>query len=202
MTCEVPVPAPVPELTLADEADGALPVPGLLELELAPGLFTPELFASELGAALFAAGNAASFPPSGVEEGVGEGAGPARGVAAGATVAMAVGSDEGAGVGVVEVLGAGVGDEDGDSVGLGVTSGAGDSSGVGLGEGVAAAHVDGVTVFVSKVTAPLRARRRPPTIASVSALIDVSARMFPLKVEFVPKVAELPTCQNTLQLRA
>jgi hypothetical protein len=29
--------------------------------------------------------------------------------------------------------------------------------------------------------------------------MDVSARMFPLKVEPVPSVAELPTCQKTLQ---
>ena len=30
-------------------------------------------------------------------------------------------------------------------------------------------------------------------------VIDVSARMFPLNTEFVPSVAELPTCQKTLQ---
>src|ERR1035437_3802228 len=29
--------------------------------------------------------------------------------------------------------------------------------------------------------------------------MDVSARMFPLKSELVPSVAELPTCQKTLQ---
>ncbi|OGY96820.1 MAG: hypothetical protein A2128_02845 [Candidatus Liptonbacteria bacterium GWC1_60_9] len=30
-------------------------------------------------------------------------------------------------------------------------------------------------------------------------MAEVKARMFPLKVEFVPSVAELPTCQKTLQ---
>ncbi len=33
----------------------------------------------------------------------------------------------------------------------------------------------------------------------VVTVIDVRARMLPTKVEPVPSVAELPTCQNTLQ---
>jgi hypothetical protein len=32
--------------------------------------------------------------------------------------------------------------------------------------------------------------------------IDVNAMIFPLKIEFVPRVAELPTCQKTLQALA
>jgi hypothetical protein len=53
-------------------------------------------------------------------------------------------------------------------------------------------------VFVSKVTAPLRASSLPATVAPVVAVIDVRARMLPAKLEPVPRVAELPTCQKTL----
>jgi hypothetical protein len=56
-----------------------------------------------------------------------------------------------------------------------------------------------VMVLVSMVTAPFRASSRPSTTAPVVAEIEVRARMVPTKVEFVPRVAELPTCQNTLQ---
>ena len=54
-----------------------------------------------------------------------------------------------------------------------------------------------VTLFESRVTAALRAKRRPLIDAPVVAVIDVSARMVPLNDEYVPMVAELPTCQNT-----
>jgi hypothetical protein len=64
---------------------------------------------------------------------------------------------------------------------------------------VAAAHVGLVMVLSSSVTAPLRARTRPSTVAPVSSVAEVKARMLPTKVLVVPKVAELPTCQNTLQ---
>jgi hypothetical protein len=50
----------------------------------------------------------------------------------------------------------------------------------------------------SSVTAPSRASRRPSTSAPVVPVIDVMAKMVPLKVEDVPSVAELPTTQNTL----
>jgi hypothetical protein len=56
-----------------------------------------------------------------------------------------------------------------------------------------------VMVLVSKVTAPLRANRRPCTVAAVVAVMDVVARTVPMSADRVPKVAELPTCQNTLQ---
>lgn len=49
------------------------------------------------------------------------------------------------------------------------------------------------------VTAPLLARSRPLTVALVVALIEADARIVPANVEFVPSVAELPMCQNTLQ---
>ncbi len=57
-------------------------------------------------------------------------------------------------------------------------------------------------VLWSRVTAPLRASRRPRTVALVWALIEVRARIVPTKVEFVPRVAELPTCQKTLHAAA
>lgn len=59
-----------------------------------------------------------------------------------------------------------------------------------------------VITFVSRETCPLRASTRPSTLALVSAVIEVSARMLPLKLDAVPRVAELPTCQKTLQARA
>lgn len=61
-----------------------------------------------------------------------------------------------------------------------------------------ASHSERVMRFVSRVTAPLRASSRPSTDAPVCAVIDVKAMTFPMKSEAVPRVAELPTCQNTL----
>ena len=49
------------------------------------------------------------------------------------------------------------------------------------------------------VTAPLRARARPSMVVPVFRVMEVSAMMVPLKVELVPRVAELPTCQKMLQ---
>src|SRR4030095_6911862 len=54
------------------------------------------------------------------------------------------------------------------------------------------------TVLESKVTAPLRANSLPSTAAPVVTVMEVKARMFPLKPEVVPRVAELPTCQKML----
>src|ERR1041385_5640373 len=50
----------------------------------------------------------------------------------------------------------------------------------------------------SKVTAAVRANKRPSTAAPVVAVMEARARMFPLNTELVPSVAELPTCQKTL----
>ena len=69
---------------------------------------------------------------------------------------------------------------------------------VAVGLDVAVLHTGRVMVLSSSVTAPLRASRRPSIVAPVFALMEVRARMLPRKVEFVPSVAELPTCQNTL----
>lgn len=52
-----------------------------------------------------------------------------------------------------------------------------------------------VMVLVSNVTAPVCANALPSSVAPVAIVIDANARMFPLKTEYVPRVAELPTCQ-------
>jgi hypothetical protein len=49
---------------------------------------------------------------------------------------------------------------------------------------------------VSSVTAPFRASALPSRFTPVVIVIDVSARMFPLNTEFVPRVAELPTISH------
>lgn len=60
-------------------------------------------------------------------------------------------------------------------------------------------QTDLVMTLWSNVTAPLRASARPSIAALVVTVMAVRARMLPLKKELVPRVAELPTCQNTLQ---
>lgn len=59
-----------------------------------------------------------------------------------------------------------------------------------------------VIILLSRVTAPLRASKRPSTVAPVIAVMDVKARMFPAKSVPVPRVAELPTWKKTLQALA
>jgi hypothetical protein len=70
-----------------------------------------------------------------------------------------------------------------------------------VGAGVAAQPVRSMSV-VSSVTAPLRASSRPSTSTPVFAVIEVSAMTVPTNVVPVPRVAELPTCQNTLHASA
>lgn len=67
-----------------------------------------------------------------------------------------------------------------------------------VGVALAAEHWSLVMVLLSKVTAPLRARSWPRMVAPVFAVIDVSAKRWPTNAEPVSRVAELPTCQNTL----
>lgn len=55
-----------------------------------------------------------------------------------------------------------------------------------------------VMVLWSKLTAPLRARTRPFRLAPVVIVMDVSATTLPFSEVFVPKVAELGTCHQTL----
>ena len=54
--------------------------------------------------------------------------------------------------------------------------------------------------LVSIVTAPFLAKALPETMsAPVVRVMLASARIFPWNEVVVPSVAELPTCQNTLQ---
>jgi hypothetical protein len=53
-------------------------------------------------------------------------------------------------------------------------------------------------VLVSNVTAPVRAKARPSSATPVVSVIEAWAMMVPWKIEFVPRVAELPTCQKML----
>lgn len=53
---------------------------------------------------------------------------------------------------------------------------------------------------LSIVTAPLRAKTLPVLVAPVFKVMLESAIRLPTKAVVVPSVAELPTCQNTLQL--
>ena len=55
-------------------------------------------------------------------------------------------------------------------------------------------------VLLSNVTAPFRAKTLPVTLAPVVRVALVSTMTLPANTLAVPKVAELPTCQNTLQL--
>jgi hypothetical protein len=54
-------------------------------------------------------------------------------------------------------------------------------------------------VALFRVTAPFRANSLPSTLVPVVTVMDVKARTVPLKAEVLPRVAELPTCQKTLQ---
>ena len=56
-----------------------------------------------------------------------------------------------------------------------------------------------ITVLLSRVTCPLRASTLPAMVEPVCTVASVSAKMFPTNVVLVPRVAELPTCQKTLQ---
>jgi len=57
--------------------------------------------------------------------------------------------------------------------------------------------------LVSNVTAPLSAMARPFKIDDpVVMVMEVLAMMVPWKAVFVPRVAELPTCQSTLSAEA
>lgn len=90
---------------------------------------------------------------------------------------------------VIAVAGTGV------AVGIGVADGT--VVGVDVGAG-GTPHAAAEIEFVSSVTAPFRASVRPETKAPVVTVMLVSARIFPLKVVPVPRVAELPTWKNAL----
>jgi len=66
--------------------------------------------------------------------------------------------------------------------------------------GLSVIDVDVVMMwFVSNVTAPVSAINLPSIDAPVVAVIDARAIIVPLKTEYVPRVAELPTCQKTFE---
>jgi hypothetical protein len=60
------------------------------------------------------------------------------------------------------------------------------------------AQLDGVIVSESSVTAPFSARTRPRIVTLVVTVMLWLARTVPTKLESLPSVAELPTCQYTL----
>ena len=92
------------------------------------------------------------------------------------------------GVGVAGI-GVGVGVA---GIGVGVAG-----TGVGV-EGIIGTHPLAEKVFVSNVTAPLRANALPEMVAPLFNVMLTNARMFPTNKVATPTVAELPTCQYTL----
>ena len=64
--------------------------------------------------------------------------------------------------------------------------------------GDAAGHVSTLTVLKSRVTVAPNAKTPPLDTALVLSVTEAAARIFPWNKLPVPKVAELPTCQNTL----
>jgi hypothetical protein len=115
----------------------------------------------------------------------GVGVAESTGVSDATGVAVSVGVDVWVGVAVAEV------------VGVEETEGVGDALGVGLAE--ATAHASLTIVVLFKVTAALRAKSCPLIDEPPSSVIEVNANTWPTKLEPVPKVADEPTCQNTLQ---
>jgi hypothetical protein len=110
----------------------------------------------------------------------------------GATVA----TGEGDALGDGEALG------DADALGLAEALGLADGLALALGDGLAATgDVQGapLIVLLSRVTAPVWARARPFTVAPEVIVIEVRAMIVPANVDPVASVAELVTCQKTLQ---
>jgi hypothetical protein len=131
-----------------------------------------------------------------VRVGLGVGVGVRVRVGLGVGVGVRVPVGLGVGVGVRVPVGLGVG------VGVRVRVGLGVGVGVvvvGVGVGVGLVHSGTVMTSSSRVTAPLRASARPMIVSPVVTVIEVRARTLPWKEELVPRVAELPTCQKTLQ---
>ena len=132
-------------------------------------------------------------PGTGVGVDVTLGLGVIEGV--GFDVEVGVNVAEGASVNVDVGIVVNVGEGGSVNVGIGVDVNVGVGVGVDVG---GTAQIALETIFVSNVTAAFRASTLPFMFAPVVSVIDVNARIFPCNVEFVPKVAELPTCQETL----
>jgi hypothetical protein len=122
----------------------------------------------------------------------------AIGAAVGAVVgvaleaAVAIGAGVGAGAGVKVVIGAGT------AVGLapGAIVNGGRVGGMISG---AVAHAEDKNRSLISVTLPLRASALPYTVTLSASVIEVKAMIVPTNVEPVPRAAELPICQKTLQ---
>ena len=129
--------------------------------------------------------------PIGVEVAVSVGVGVAvsAGVEVGVGVAVSVGVEVAVSIGVGVAV----------SVGVGVVVSVGVGEAVGEAVAADAAQPAEPTLFVSIVTAPLRAKALPDTFAPVVRLMLSRPRTLPTNSVPVPRVAELPTCQNTLQ---
>ena len=69
-------------------------------------------------------------------------------------------------------------------------------------EGPAPGGAPTAMVLLANVTAPVRANALPFSAAPVVTVTDAWAMIVPLKVVLVPRVAELPTCQKTLEATA
>lgn len=72
-------------------------------------------------------------------------------------------------------------------------------AGTGGGTTTGATHVGFEIGFVSSVTAPVRAKTLPEIDVPVFTVIDDNAMIVPTKFECVPRVADEPICQKTLQ---
>lgn len=103
---------------------------------------------------------------------------------------------------------AGVDEAAGEAAGLAPGVPEGDAEGLAAGEAFALVEGDGAVpaeqvareiVSLIRVTSPLRASARPLSVTPLFIVIDVRARMVPANVEPEPSVAELVTCQKTLQ---
>src|SRR4029077_12236211 len=78
-------------------------------------------------------------------------------------------------------------------------AGAGVTVTVGPGTAAALQVVGAVILSLIRVTAPVCAMARPTMVALSLRVMLARARMVPTKVVVVSRVAELPTCQKTLQ---
>src|SRR6187402_2868098 len=83
--------------------------------------------------------------------------------------------------------------------GDGPPPGVGVGSGVGDGAGPLPQLPTMFTELLSSVTAPVRAKRPPEFVAPVFNVMLARARTLPANDVVVPRVAELPTCQNAPQ---
>lgn len=134
---------------------------------------------------------------------VGAPVGAAVGAMVGVPVGARVGAVVGVTVGAVEgvAVGVAVGAVEGAAVGVAVGAADGATVGVALGDwvgGPAVVQLQFWTTFVSNAIAALNAISLPCTLPLVVNVMLASAMRIPLNVLDVPRVALVPTSQNTL----